>query len=103
MKPFTLCIEFEATSTHTWQPRHQVCYVQVNLPDGRYCYLTVASVEYLDAPPQQQHPRLPDIFVHALSRECIETAVGDLLEIDNLHNRLNPAPRTFAFGSAHSA
>jgi hypothetical protein len=94
MKPFTLWIEFEAGCPHTWQPEHQVCHVQVNLPDGRYCCLTVAALSYLNSnsPDQYLHPRLPDLFVNSLSREQIEAAVTDLLALDNLSSRFQPAP-----------
>lgn len=103
MKPFTLWIEFEAVNLNAWHPEHQVCHVQVNLPDGQHCSLTVASLAYLDISPHGRytHPRVPDLFVHSLSRNCIEAAVGDLLALDSPGHRFTPAPSSS--GPAHSA
>ncbi|MBH8569188.1 hypothetical protein KB206_09860 [Microvirga sp. STS02] len=114
MQDFTLWIEFEHVDySSKWEPEsesfvtgidwdreNEACNVIVDLPDGRHyginvwTYTFLATVVALDVENNEHLNGLyqipPDLFVKALTRECIEATIADLLQQGNLEDVLNP-------------
>lgn len=90
MNNFTLWLEYEIMNPRNWHIEHEFCSIQVNLPDGRYYQLHAGTYKYLEASDKQEkvHPRIPDLFVEKLTKDCIENAIRDLLQIGNLEQLL---------------
>jgi hypothetical protein len=114
MQNFTLWLEFEHVDYSTkwvpetesfimggeWDRQNEACNVIVDLPDGRHyginvwTYAFLATVVALDTENNEHLNGMyqipPDLFVKALTRECIEATIADLLKRGNLEEVLNP-------------
>jgi hypothetical protein len=114
MQDFTLWLEFEHVDyssawdqeTETfitgvaWDRENEFCNVGVDLPDGRHyginvwTYAFLATVVALNVESgenlQGTYQNPPDLFVKALTRECLEATIADLLQQGNLEDILNP-------------
>ncbi|UOQ95902.1 hypothetical protein MUN81_11570 [Hymenobacter sp. 5317J-9] len=84
-----------------WDRENEACNVIVDLPDGRHyginvwTYAFLATAVALDVQSgenlQGTYQKPPDLFVKALTRECIEVTIADLLQQGNLEDVLNPS------------
>ncbi len=114
MQDFTLWLEFEHVDYSSrwspeidafitgvdWDRENEFCNVGVDLPDGRHyginvwTYTFLATVVALNAQSgenlQGTYQKPPDLFVKALTRECIEATIADLLKQGSLEELLNP-------------
>ena len=114
MQDFILWLEFEHVDYSSrwdpvteafvtgvdWDKENEFCNIGVDLPDGRHyginvwTYAFLATVVALDVENKEHLNGMyqipPDLFVKALTRECIEATIADLLQNGNLEDLLNP-------------
>ncbi|HMC99471.1 MAG TPA: hypothetical protein VKH37_04930 [Ferruginibacter sp.] len=96
---FTLWLEFEQGDTTTWSKENDFCNINVVLEDGRQYGLNVWTYKYFETAinddklsGESLHGLYlipPDLFVKALTRECIQQVIEDLLKIGDLEKVLN--------------
>lgn len=114
MNSFTLWLEFEHVDfasildpetgqivSADWNKKNNFCNIAVTLSDGRRYGINVWTFDYLTTSIQCDAARgknlnglyqiPPDLFVHELTRECIEATISDLLRCGNLEQLLNPS------------
>lgn len=99
MIDFEIWFEFEAVDYSDSDMKNEAANIQVNLGDGRKYGINVWTYNFLKTIIEinkitgenlnglYQSP--PDLFVHELSRECIEKSIFDLLKKGNLEDVLN--------------
>jgi len=100
MAEFMLWLEFEHI-TSAWNSSNEVSNVHVTLTDGRRYRLEVWTYKFLSTLVGWDVERgdnlnglyqtPPDLFVRELTRECVESAITDLLKRGNLESMLNPS------------
>ena len=114
MSDFVLWLEFEefhfasshdfATGKleiHDWNNKNDFCNIHITLADGRRYGINVWTFDFLATTVSQDkasgenlggiYQIPPDLFVHELTRECIEATIADLLKRGNLETVLNPS------------
>jgi hypothetical protein len=102
MKDFELWLEFEAVDPDNWDIDNEFCNIQVTMKDGREYGINVWTYDFLKTAIDNDKANgnhlnglyqvPPDLFVKELTRDCIEKAIQDLLDIDNnLERVLNPS------------
>ena len=97
---FTLWLEFEHLEKgKRWSLEQGFTNIGIQFSDGRYYALNVWTYQFLEVA-VRMHTKSgvqaagtyeipPDLFVRELTRECIETAIGDLVRRGNLEDILN--------------
>ncbi|KIO51273.1 hypothetical protein IW18_18820 [Flavobacterium hibernum] len=93
MKDFEIWMEFEAVEPSYWDIENEFCNIQVRMKDGRKYGINVWTYDFLKTAIEYDKKNgykldglyqiPPDLFVKELTRDCIEKAIQDLLDIDN--------------------
>ncbi|GGH78034.1 hypothetical protein HNQ91_003969 [Filimonas zeae] len=97
---FSLWLEFEEVAPGSWNVENEFCNIQIRLEDGRRYGLNVWTYRFLETAIQEDASSgrnlnglyivPPDLFVKELTRDCVESAVRDLLDKGDLESVLNP-------------